>query len=58
MGWCALPDVNCYWRTDEYSEDQLESAKMDGAKPFQIFTKITMPYMLFITGRKHLLQTL
>ena len=23
---------------------------MDGAKPFQIFTKITMPYMLFITG--------
>lgn len=31
-------------------EDQLESAKMDGAKPFQIFTKITMPYMLFITG--------
>ncbi len=31
-------------------EDQLESAKMDGAKPFQIFVKITMPYMLFITG--------
>lgn len=31
-------------------EDQLESAKMDGAKPFQIFAKITMPYMLFITG--------
>lgn len=31
-------------------EDQLESAKVDGAKPFQIFVKITMPYMLFITG--------
>lgn len=30
--------------------DQLESAKVDGAKPFQIFRKITMPYMLFITG--------
>ncbi len=30
--------------------DQLESAKVDGAKPFQIFVKITMPYMLFITG--------
>jgi len=31
-------------------EDQLESARVDGAKPFQIFVKITMPYMLFITG--------
>ena len=31
-------------------EDQLESARVDGAKPFQIFRKITMPYMLFITG--------
>ncbi len=31
-------------------EDQLESAKVDGAKPFQVFTKITMPYMLFVTG--------
>jgi len=30
--------------------DQLESARVDGAKPFQIFVKITMPYMLFITG--------
>lgn len=31
-------------------EEQLESAKVDGAKPFQIFRKITMPYMLFVTG--------
>lgn len=31
-------------------EDQLESARVDGAKPFQIFVKITMPYVLFITG--------
>lgn len=30
--------------------DQLESARVDGAKPFQIFVKITMPYMLFVTG--------
>ncbi len=30
--------------------DQLESARVDGAKPFQIFRKITMPYMLFVTG--------
>lgn len=30
--------------------DQVESARIDGAKPRQIFAKITMPYMLFITG--------
>lgn len=30
--------------------DQIESARMDGATPFQIFRHITMPYVLFITG--------
>lgn len=30
--------------------DQLESARIDGATDRQIFWKITMPYMLFITG--------
>lgn len=30
--------------------DLMESAKIDGATPFQIFKKITMPYMLFVTG--------
>ncbi len=30
--------------------DQLESARVDGAKPRQIFAKITMPYLLFVTG--------
>ena len=30
--------------------DQLESARIDGATEFQIFCKITMPYMLFVTG--------
>lgn len=30
--------------------DQLESARMDGATPFQVFRHITMPYVLFITG--------
>ncbi|MCC8066257.1 MAG: sugar ABC transporter permease [Clostridiales bacterium] len=30
--------------------DQLESARVDGARPFQIFRSITMPYMLFVTG--------
>ncbi|MGN1148440.1 MAG: carbohydrate ABC transporter permease [Lachnospiraceae bacterium] len=28
----------------------VESAKIDGANAFQIFRKITMPYMLFVTG--------
>lgn len=31
-------------------DDQLESARIDGANEFQIFCKITMPYMLFVTG--------
>lgn len=31
-------------------EEQLESARTDGANEFQIFWKITMPYMLFVTG--------
>lgn len=30
--------------------DQLESARIDGANRFQIFWKITMPYILFIMG--------
>lgn len=31
-------------------EDQIESARIDGANPLQIFVKITMPYVLFVTG--------
>ncbi len=31
-------------------EDLYESAKIDGANPWQQYTKITLPYMLFITG--------
>lgn len=31
-------------------EEQLEAARIDGATEFQIFRKITMPYMLFVTG--------
>ena len=30
--------------------DQLESARIDGATPRQIFWKITMPYVFFVTG--------
>lgn len=31
-------------------EDLYESAKIDGANPWQMFMKITLPYMLFVTG--------
>lgn len=31
-------------------EDLYESARIDGANPFQMFWKITLPYMLFVTG--------
>ncbi|MGN0977106.1 MAG: carbohydrate ABC transporter permease, partial [Faecousia sp.] len=30
--------------------DQLESARIDGANPYQTFRHITMPYLLFVTG--------
>ncbi len=30
--------------------DLYESARIDGANPFQMFFKITLPYMLFVTG--------
>ncbi len=30
--------------------DQIESARIDGANPYQIFRHITMPYMLVVTG--------
>jgi arabinogalactan oligomer/maltooligosaccharide transport system permease protein len=30
--------------------DQIESARIDGANKFQVFCKITMPYVLFIQG--------
>ena len=31
-------------------EDLYESARIDGANPVQMFFKITLPYMLFVTG--------
>lgn len=31
-------------------EDLYESARIDGANPWQMFRKITLPYMLFVTG--------
>lgn len=37
-------------------QDLYESAKIDGANAFQQYAKITLPYMLFITG-PHLLTT-
>ena len=34
----------------EYSADLYESARMDGANAIQMYMKITLPYMLFVTG--------
>lgn len=31
-------------------EDLYESARIDGASPFKMFSSITLPYMIFITG--------
>ena len=31
-------------------EELYESARIDGANPFQMFRHITLPYMLFVTG--------
>ena len=31
-------------------QDQIESARVDGATPAQIFRHITMPYLLYVTG--------
>jgi arabinogalactan oligomer/maltooligosaccharide transport system permease protein len=31
-------------------EDLYESARIDGASPWQMFKSITLPYMLFVTG--------
>jgi arabinogalactan oligomer/maltooligosaccharide transport system permease protein len=31
-------------------KDLYESSKIDGASPWQQYTKITLPYMLFVTG--------
>jgi arabinogalactan oligomer/maltooligosaccharide transport system permease protein len=31
-------------------QDLYESAKIDGANSFQMYAKITLPYMLFVTG--------
>ena len=31
-------------------EDLYESARIDGANPWQMFKSITLPYMLFVTG--------
>ncbi len=33
-------------------EDLYESAQIDGASPLTVYTKITLPYVLFITGPK------
>lgn len=48
LGWCAIPcfSLQVFFRM---SEDLYEAVRMDGANALQIFTKITLPYMLYVT---------
>ena len=51
LGRCSLPDADRNRCPDEYFRRiRSGGARMDGASGFQIFRKITMPYMLFVTG--------
>ncbi len=50
--WVGIPYVMliCTGILMNIPEDLYESARMDGANPMQMFRKITLPYMLFVTG--------
>lgn len=50
--WVGIPYVMliCTGLLMNIPEDLYESAKIDGANPIQMFVKITLPYMLFVTG--------
>lgn len=50
--WVGIPYVMliCTGLLMNIPEDLYESAKIDGASPWQTFRKITLPYMLFVTG--------
>ena len=50
--WIGIPYVMliCTGLLMNIPEDLYESAKIDGASPWQTFRKITLPYMLFVTG--------
>lgn len=50
--WVGIPYVMliCTGLLMNIPEDLYESARIDGANSFQMFRKITLPYMLFVTG--------
>ncbi len=50
--WVGIPYVMlvCTGLLMNIPEDLYESARIDGANPLQMFIKITLPYMLFVTG--------
>ena len=50
--WVGIPYVMliCTGLLMNIPADLYESAKIDGANPIQMFIKITLPYMLFVTG--------
>lgn len=50
--WVGIPYIMliCSGLLMNIPEDLYESARIDGANAFQMFRKITLPYMLFVTG--------
>ena len=50
--WIGIPYIMlmCTGILMNIPEDLYESARIDGASSFQQWTKITLPYMLFVTG--------
>lgn len=50
--WCGIPYTMliCTGLLMNIPEDLYESAKIDGASPARMYMKITLPYMLFVTG--------
>ena len=50
--WCGIPYsmLVCTGLLMNIPEDLYESAKIDGASPTKMYMKITLPYMLFVTG--------
>lgn len=50
--WVGIPYtmLTCTGILMNIPEDLYESARIDGASPFKMYTKITLPYMLFVTG--------
>lgn len=50
--WIGIPYtmLMCSGLLMNIPQDLYESAKIDGASPYKMYMKITLPYMLFVTG--------